>query len=51
MSNLWVNISFGIWYLQIGPDAPVFLFKAHPHPHMLDGKPWFAIHNLFGWRP
>jgi hypothetical protein len=50
MSNLWINIRFGCWHLQIGPDHPRFRWSYNGF-HKGRKSPPVAIYTLFGWCP
>ena len=43
MSNLWINMRFGIRRLQIGPDSPYVSFRVNPY--FLDNPP----NSYFEW--
>lgn len=46
MSNLWFNIRFGKYHLQIGPNTLSFKLNTY----WLDFKPtkWFEVYCYFG---
>lgn len=48
MSNLWLNVRFGSWHLQAGPDYK-WGFKISRNPwHEENGWPngWFSLYEL-----
>lgn len=54
-SNLWINVRFGQWHLQMSQFRPhgisLYRNKAHgPGGEFwhLQGYPWFACYRLFG---
>ena len=48
MSNLWVNIRFGSYHLQMGNDYP-YKITWKQNQYWVKNKPnkWFAVYNWF----
>ncbi|WP_458788910.1 hypothetical protein [Dyella jiangningensis] len=47
MSDLWVNIRFGVRHLQIGPHMLSFAVNGYH----VENKPsrWFEVYQFFGY--
>jgi hypothetical protein len=45
MSSLWLNIRFGTYHLQIGPDRPWvrFSYNSYWPDKGLKPSPWFKV--------
>ena len=46
MSNLWINIRFGIRHLQIGPDGVEF--EVNPYWLAVEPERWLEVYQFFG---
>jgi len=48
MSNLWFNIRFGHYHLQIGPDRPWVRWSRNSFWDQQPWDRWFEVYTAFG---